>query len=128
MSLRFGLGTLFAVAGGFLVAVSLAFSAHTAGWVAFGVSTGVAVLAAAALARRGMSRGSYGYAGAFAVGLWSLIAALIFTGNTLTWLVFADALGLAAIALADLALHEIRTERVVHTLEVHDSGHIVQAA
>src|SRR5579875_2039036 len=116
MSLRFGLGTLFAVAGGFLVAASLAFSANTAGWLAFGISTGVVVLAAAALAGRAISRGSYGYAGAFVVGLWSLIAALVFTGSALTWLVFADALGLVAVALADLALHEISTERVVHTL------------
>jgi hypothetical protein len=128
MSLRFGLGTVFALAGGFLVAASLAFSANTAGWLAFGVSAGVAVLAAAALAKYGTSRASYGYAAAFAVGLWSLIAALIFTGSTLTWLVFADALALLAVALTDLALHEISTERVVHTLEVHDSGHVVQAA
>jgi hypothetical protein len=128
MSLRFGLGTAFALAGGFLVAASLAFSVNTVGWLAFGVSTGVAVLAAAALAKHGISRGSYGYAGAFAVGLWSLIAALIFTGNTLTWLVFADAAALVAVALTDLALHEISTERVVHTIEVRDSGQVVQAA
>lgn len=128
MSLRFGLGTLFAVAGGFLVAASLAFSANTVGWLAFGVSAGVAVLATAALGRRGISRTSYGNAAAFAVGLWSLVAALIFTGSTLSWLVFADALALVAVALTDLALHEIGTERVVHTLEVHDSGQIVQAA
>jgi hypothetical protein len=128
MSLRFGLGTAFALAGGFLVAASLAFSPSTVGWLAFGVGAGVAVLATGALARNGISRGTYGYAAAFAVGLWSLVAALIFTGNTLTWLVFADALALVAVALADLGLHEISTERVVHTLEVHDSGQVVQAA
>lgn len=128
MSLRFGLGTVFALAGGFLVAASLAFSANTVGWLAFGVSAGVAVLAAGALAKHGITRESYGYGAAFAVGLWSLIAALVFTGNTLTWLVFADALALLAVALTDLGLHEISTERVVHTLEVRDSGQVVQAA
>lgn len=128
MSIRFGLGTLFALAGGFLVAASLAFSANTAGWLSFGVGTGVTVLATAALAKYGISRGSYGDAAAFVVGLWSLIAALVFTGNTLTWLVFADALALVAVALVQLAVHEISTERVVHTLEVHDSGQVVRSA
>jgi len=128
MSLRFGLGTLYALAGGFLVVSSLTFAASTVGWLAFGVGTGVTVLAAAALARTGVARSSYGYSAAFVVGLWSLIAALIFTGSTLTWLVFADAIVLVAIALADLALHEITTERVVHTLDVHDHSELAQAA
>ena len=128
MSLRFGLGTLYALAGGFLVVSSLTFAAGTVGWLAFGVSTGVTVLAAGALARTGISRVSYGYGAAFGIGLWSLIAALIFTGSTLTWLVFADAIALIAVALADLALHEISTERVVHTLDVHDHSELVQAA
>jgi hypothetical protein len=128
MSLRFGLGTLFAVAGGFLAVSSFTFAAGTAAWLAFAVSTGVTVLAAAALARSGVSKISVGYGAAFAVGLWSLIAALLFTGSALPWLIFADAVALVAVALADLALHEISTERVVHTIEVHDRSEVVQAA
>ena len=120
MSLRFGLNTLFAVAGGFLVVASQTFTANTAGWLAFGVGTGVTVLAAAALAGRGVSPRAFGYGATFAVGLWSLIAALVFSGTLLTWLVFADAIVLVAVALGDLAMHEVSTERVVHTLEVHD--------
>jgi hypothetical protein len=128
MSLRFGLGTLFALAGGFLAVSSFTFTAGTASWLAFAVSTGVTVVAATALARSGVSSRSVGYAGAFAVGLWSLIAALLFAGNVLTWLIFADAVALVAVALTDLALHEISTERVVHTIEVHDRSEVVQAA
>ena len=56
------------------------------------------------------------------VALWSLIAALIFTGSVLTWLVLADAIALGVVALADLAAHEVSTENVVHRLEVTDSG------
>ena len=37
------------------------------------------------------------------VALWSLIAALIFTGSLLTWLVLADAIALGVVALVDLA-------------------------
>lgn len=128
MSLRFALGSLFAVAGGFLAVTSFTFAPATASWLAFGVGTGVTVLAAAALAKRGATITSVGYAAAFAVGLWSLIAALIFTGDTLSWLVFADAVALVAVALADLGLHEISTERVVHTLDVHGRSEAVHAA
>jgi hypothetical protein len=53
-------------------------------------------------------------------GLWSLIAALTFTGSALTWLVFADAIGLGVLALADLVAHESTEERVVHQLEVRE--------
>jgi hypothetical protein len=52
------------------------------------------------------------------VGLWSLIAALAFSGSLLTWLVFADAIALGVIALADLTAHEVTTENVVHRLVV----------
>src|SRR5262252_4051878 len=110
MSLRFGLGVLFTLAGGFLAVSSFTFAAGTAAWLAFAVGVGVTVLAAGALAVTGISEKSAGYAGAFAVGLWSLVAALIFSGHVLTWLIFADAAALVAVALADLALHEISTE------------------
>ncbi len=43
------------------------------------------------------------------VGLWSLIAALAFSGSLLTWLVFADAIALGVIALGDLTAHEVTT-------------------
>ena len=46
--------------------------------------------------------------------------ALAFSGTLLTWLVFADALAVGVIALADLTAHEATTEKVVHQLVVHD--------
>jgi hypothetical protein len=46
----------------------------------------------------------------------------------LTWLVFADALAVAAIALADLTAHEATTEKVVHQLVVHDGTTAEQRA
>lgn len=120
MSLRYALGTLFALAGGFLIVASLTFTSGIASWLAFGVGTGVTVLSAAALTRYGATRRSLGYAAGFAVGLWMLIAALLFTGDTGSWLVFADGAALALVALTDLARHEISTERVVHTLDVRE--------
>jgi hypothetical protein len=55
------------------------------------------------------------------VALWSLAAALAFSGSVLTWLVFADAIAVGALALIDLGVHEATTERIVHQLEVRDT-------
>jgi hypothetical protein len=41
-------------------------------------------------------------------------------GTLLTWLVFADAIAVGLLALADLTAHEATTEKVVHQLVVHD--------
>ncbi|MEP9384018.1 hypothetical protein [Nocardioides sp. KR10-350] len=43
-----------------------------------------------------------------------------FTGATLGWLAFADAIAMAVLAAGALVLHELTTERVVHTLEVKE--------
>jgi hypothetical protein len=123
LSSRFLLDSLFVVAGAFLTVASMAWAAGTAGWTAFGVSAGVTVLAAASaiLAKKSSRRIGHGLLGV--VALWSLIAALAFSGTALTWFVFADAIALGVLALADLAVHEATTERIVHSLEVSNPAH-----
>ena len=120
LSSRFLLDSLFVVAGAFLIVASMAWAPGTAGWTAFGVSAGVTVLAAASavMAKKTSQRIGHGVLGV--VALWSLVAALAFSGTALTWLVFADAIALGVLALADLAIHEATTERIVHSLEVRD--------
>ena len=122
LSSRFLLDILFVVAGAFLVAASMAWSAGTAGWTAFGVSAGVTLLAAtsAAMAKTASRRLGHGLLGL--VALWSLAAALAFSGTALTWLVFADAIAVGVLALADLTAHEATSERIVHQLEVRDTS------
>lgn len=121
LSPRYALDVVTMLGGGFLVVSAMSFSAGAAGWLGFGVSTGIALLAAsgALFGRRFSAR--IGHGTTAVVALWSLIAALTFTGTALTWLVFADALGLVAVALADLTFHEVTTERVVHALDVRDA-------
>jgi hypothetical protein len=123
LSFRFMLDSLFVIAGAFLTVIALAWSAGTAGWTAFGVSTGIAVIAAASAAMTKKSSHRYGHGLIALVALWSLIAALAFSGPALTWLVFADAIALGVLGLADLAVHEATTERIVHQLEVRDLTH-----
>ena len=120
LSSRFLLDSLFVVAGAFLTVASMAWASGTAGWTAFGVSAGVTVLAAASavMAKKTSRRIGHGLLGV--VALWSLVAAVAFSGTALTWLVFADAIAVGVLALADLAVHEATTERIVHSLEVRD--------
>jgi hypothetical protein len=119
LSSRFLLDSLFVVAGAFLAVASLTWAASTAGWTAFGVFAGVTVLATASAARAGNSR-RYGHGLLALVALWSLVAAVAFSGTALAWLVFADAIAVGVLALADLAAHEATTERIVHSLEVRE--------
>lgn len=115
---RFSLDTLTVVGAGFLAVAAMSFSASTAGWIGFGVSTLFTLAAAVAALAAGSASARFGHGALAVVALWSLIAALAFSGTALTWLVFADALALAAVALADLTAHEVSTEHVVHSLEV----------
>ena len=118
LSSRFALDILFVIGGAFLAVAAMSFGASVAGWVAFGVSTGIAVLAAASMvAARGTGQWA-GHATVALIALWSLIAALTFSGTVLTWLVFANAIALGVAALGDLTANEIREENVVHRLEV----------
>ena len=120
LSPRFVLDNLFLVAGAFLAIAAMTWTIGVAHWVAFGVSAGVLVIAgiSAALARRGSRAIGHGLVGLAA--LWSLIAALVFSGTTLTWMVFYDAILVGVLALGDLTAHEATTENVVHQLEVLD--------
>ena len=121
LSPRFALDTLFVIGGAFLAVVALPFTASVAGWTGFGVFTGLAVIAlASALFGHGaVRRTSHGILGL--VGVWSLIASLLFSGSALTWWVLAGGVAIAVIALADLAAHEVTTEKVVHQLVVTES-------
>jgi fatty acid desaturase len=81
------------------------------------VSAGITVIAgiSAVLAEKNARKLGHGL-----VALWSLVAALAFSGTLLTWLVFADAVAVGVLALADLTAHEATTEKVVHQLVVHE--------
>jgi len=121
LSSRFAVDILFVIGGAFLAVSAMTFSASVAGWLAFGVSAGLTVIAAASAVATRKTGQRIGHGLLAVVGLWSLIAALTFSGAALTWLVFADAIALGALALADLTAHEVTTESVVHRLEVTET-------
>jgi hypothetical protein len=127
LSSRFILDNLFLLAAAFLVVAAMTWSAGLAGWIAFGVSAGITVIAGASAVLTPKSARKLGHGVIALAALWSLVAALAFSGTLLTWLVFADAIAVGVLALADLTAHEATTEKVVHQLVVHD-GAAVSAA
>ena len=121
LSSRFILDIGFMLAAAFVVVASMTWSAGVAGWTAFGVSAGITVIAAASAVLTSRRPRKLGHGIVALVALWSLVAALAFAGTLLTWLVFADAIAVGVLALADLTAHEATTEKVVHQLVVHDT-------
>jgi Trk-type K+ transport system membrane component len=118
MSSRFISNVALALAGAGVVVASQAFTAHVTGWVTFGVSLGA--LALMALVQLDRARGLVqrlldAVTGALAI--WSAVASVAFSGTTLTWLSFAEGFGFVGLAVLGLVAHELKTERVVHSIE-----------
>jgi len=107
-----------ALMGGFLVVVSQVWGVSVFMWVMLGIGAAAVALAGAiALPGRGRSqRALDGIIGL--LGAWTIVASLVFSGTVVTWLGFASGVAFLALAVIGLTLHELYTERVVHSLEV----------
>ena len=119
VSHRFISNMLLALAGGVVLVVTQAFAPPIVAWIAFGV-TGVGVLlliVATALApgRGNAQRTLDAVAGVLAA--WTIVETLVFSGMLMVWLTFGAAAAIVAVAAAGLIVHELSTERVVHSLE-----------
>ena len=107
-----------ALMGGFLVVVSQVWSLGVFMWVMLGIGA-AAVALAGAIAIPGRSRPQRTLDGIVGLlGAWTIVASLVFSGTVVTWLGFASGIGFVALALIGLTLHELHTERVVHSFEV----------
>src|SRR6266436_3619501 len=93
MSTRFISNLALGLAGAVVVVASQAFRPTVIGWSMFGVSLGVlALLAVAELDRtRGLVQRALD-AGSGVLALWSAVASVVFTGSTVMWLSFGEAL------------------------------------
>jgi hypothetical protein len=105
--------------GGFLIVTSQAFGVGAFTWLMFGSGVGTLAIAAPAIALPSRGLSQRGLDGIYSVlGAWTIVAALVFGGAAVTWLGFASGAALVALAVAGLTLHELSTERVVHSFEV----------
>ena len=107
-----------ALMGGFLVVVSQAWSVSVFMWVMLGIGA-AAVALAGSIALPGRGRSQRILDGIIGVlGAWTIVASLVFGGTVVTWLGFASGVALVALAVIGLSIHELYTERVVHSFEV----------
>jgi len=122
MRTRYLTNVILTVLGAFVVVTSQAFAVSTFMWLMFAgaiVALAIAAPAAALSARGAAQRGLDGLTSV--LGVWTIVVAVVFSGAVVTWLGFAFGASLFALALIGLTLHELKTERVVHSIEVNAS-------
>lgn len=129
MRTRYLTNLAMALIGGFLVVTSMAFAVPIFSWIMLGVGIVAVLLTAPAVAIAARGRNQRRLDGVTAVlGAWTIIASMVFAGAAVTWLGFASGIGLVAIAVAGLTLHELTTEHVVHSLAPHVSAETLDLA
>jgi hypothetical protein len=133
LRLRYAVTLALAIAGGFMVVESLAFSSGAMTAISFALGIGIVTLAGAFyVSRLGSPKQVIGMLRqriqipvwdvlavvVGAIGAWNIVQSQVFGPMAVKWLTFADGLGLLGAALCGLIVHELSTERVVHALEV----------
>ncbi len=118
MSTRYLYNLALTLAAAFLVVATQAFTPATVASLTFAMAIGFAVVSLAMLLSRTgiVQRALSGVAAA--IGGWTIVASLVFPVATVVWLGFASAIALVALGVAGLTVHELTTERVVHSIEV----------
>lgn len=118
MNSRFLTNTVLSVLGGFTVVASMVWAPTTFMWLMLGAGILAAALAGG-IAINGRGNAQRSLDGTIGIlGLWTIVASLVFGGSLVTWLGFASGVAFVGLALIGLALHELYTERVVHSFEV----------
>lgn len=108
------------LAGGFLIAATYGFAAGTAVTLGFAISIAVALVGLAMAYAAFESDVRLAILGGLTslIAGWTIVATNVFANDTALWLVFASGLGHVGLSMIGLIVHEVRTERVVHHLEV----------
>ncbi len=118
MNSRFLTNTVLTVLGAFTVVASMVWAPATFSWLMLGAGiVAVALAGGVAIRGRGTAQRSLD-AGIGILGAWTIVASLVFAGSVVTWLGFAAGAAFVGLALIGLTLHELYTERVVHSFEV----------
>jgi len=126
MSIRYLSNIALALIAGFEVVASQAFS-HTV-FASLALAGGAAVVAlltiATAAGQRGfLQRGMDVLSGAIGVAL--IVTSLVVSASTFVWLGLGGFLVIVGLAVIGLTLHELKTERVVHSLELREKPNAI---
>jgi hypothetical protein len=117
LGIRYASYLLTALVAGFIVVVTQAFAPSTAAWLAFAAGIFFIVVAAGQALWTTLAHRVIEF-GIGVLGILMVIESLLASGSNVQWLSFAGALGVLALSLIGLTIHELSTERVVHSLEV----------
>jgi hypothetical protein len=115
MSIRYLSNLALLLIAAFIVVITQAWAVGTVQWLAFAAGIAFAAIGAVMQLRRGLVHRLFN-ATTGVLGVLMIIETLLTSGSTLVWLSFAGACAVAATAVAGLTLHEVKTERVVHSL------------
>jgi uncharacterized membrane protein len=119
MRIRYISWLILGIAAAFLVVASQSFALSTVVSVTLGISVGATVLALAmAVVFRNHLPSAVIALAAALVGGWTIVASQVFSQSDVQNLSLASALAIAALAIVGLTVHELDSERVVHSLEV----------
>jgi hypothetical protein len=112
MHARYITSVLAGLAGGFVVVASQAFTSGTTAWLAFALGIGMILLATVPVLLGERKVVGLALDGVGAVlGAWTIVASLVFTGDTVRWLSFAEAGGFVVLAVAGLTLNQVHLAR-----------------
>ena len=117
LGIRYASYLLTALVAGFIVVVTQAFAPTTTAWIAFGAGVFFIVSALSQIVWTSLAHRVVEF-GTLVLGVLIVIESLLAGGSSVQWLSFAGALGVLALSLIGLTIHELSTERVVHSLEV----------
>ena len=118
MNTRYLSNLVLAIIAGFLVVATQAFALPAVTALVFAIAIAITVLSLGTLALRPTlaQRGISGVA--TVIGIWTIVASLVFAPSTVLWLGFASAVAVVGLAIGGLTAHELTTERVVHSLDI----------
>ncbi|MCL2395309.1 MAG: hypothetical protein FWC87_11565 [Acidimicrobiaceae bacterium] len=109
MHARYVTSLLSGLLGGFVLVASQVFVPGDAAWLAFAFGIGLLVLTPIPLLF-----GDRGYAGlgldglAALLAIWTIVASLVFTGETVKWLSFSEGAAFVLLAVGGLTLNQVR--------------------
>ncbi|HUE28855.1 MAG TPA: hypothetical protein VMP89_18925 [Solirubrobacteraceae bacterium] len=121
MSIRYLTNLALAIAAGFLVVATQAFTAPTASALTFAIASGATILGVYMLVSRSTIAQRVVGGLVSVLGAWTIVASLVFVPATAVTLGFASALAFVALGVIGLTANELTTERVVHSLDVEQS-------
>jgi hypothetical protein len=114
MNGRYLTGVATVLLGGFLVVSSQAFPPTATAWLGFAIAIGLVVMVALAQLdrRRGAVQRSLD-AAVVVLAIWTIISSLVFSPAVAMWLVFAEGLGFAVLAVSSLTVNELALSRAI---------------